>query len=65
MKSLLILSLSSVVGATRAWAFSIKVRMNFWKRLLFGGATGVGAKAGVGKGPRAGLKVGYLIADFI
>ncbi len=63
MKDLLVSSLASVTGATRAadaaeaWplTFSIQVHINSWKRSLFGTRAGAGAGSGPGDtGPSAG-----------
>ncbi len=56
----MVLSLASTsgagaAGAGGAWAFSIKVCMNSWKR-LFGRAIGVGT----GAGPEAGVLMAGL-----
>ncbi len=59
MKGLLTSSLASAARTTGAWSltFLIQVRINSWKRSLFGIGAGVGARAsGVGAGHlRAGL----------
>ncbi len=44
-------------GAARALALSIKIYMNSWKKLLFGGAIGAGASASTGLGA-GGLMAG-------
>ncbi len=64
MRGLSVSSLASVAGAAGAagavgaWALSMKVNINSWKRSLFGGVTGAGAGAGA-----QGLEVLGLVQD--